>query len=483
MATAKPRYRRNIGAGLLVWSSLCVLIIPCASAFAQASRPAGDSEATASLIPYSDPTFGFQMRVPAGWSYDRGRFEGPEGAIGLFRGRDAGGMQALQVLIYRSFETSDFSAWLAGFVDRLGEAYGGKKIPEQRWSEQSRERAVLLVDTKVGATRTQTYYLCIPFDPHTVWVLVFASVVSSPDVEQQLRTRFDDIAASVEVLYNPILADRLTVAFEHGLTLLKDWHAKTTVMKIDETERFFDIAIGGKSIGYLSRLARREQRTIAGSRRPGTPGLRVHEESWRFADDGTVRHTDLNLFSSFDRRHELIENRMTQIPAPDVAAQQLYIELDQCIRTDNTLVSSFSTSLDTVLPEPRPPIPIGSRYLDLAWVHMLPRLLTAARDETYAFAIYDSATRALIVYTIQPMGPCQIPGSAGLSGYKFETREGFVSQPSCLYCDKDGEIVRIESGDLVIMRTSRDEIERKYAGRREPARRRLQPANSQLEQP
>ena len=388
------------------------------------------------------------------------------------------------MLIFRGFETTDFSVWLAGFVDRLGEAYGGKKIPEQRWSKQSRERAVLLVDTKVGATRTQTYYLCIPFDPHTVWVLVYASVVSSKDAEKQLRSRFDDITASVEVLYTPVLAERLTVAFERGLTLLKDLHTKIAAMKIDETEHFFDIAIGGKSIGYLSRLTRREQRITDGSHRPGTPGLRVHEESWRFADDGTVRHTNLNLFSSFDRRHELIENRMTQIPAPDVTAQQLYIELDQCIRTDNTLISSFSTSLDTVLPEPRPPIPIGSRYLELACVHMLPRLLlTAARDETYAFAIYDSSTRALIVYTIQPMGSCQIPGSPGQSGYKFETREGFVSQPSCVYCDKDGGIVRIENGDLVIMRANSNEIERQYAGRREPARRRLQPDNLRLELP
>ena len=86
MTTAKPRYQRNIGAGLLIWSSLCVLITPCASAFARAGRAAGDSKAAASLIPYSDPTFGFQMRVPAGWSYDRGRFEGPEGSIGLLRG-------------------------------------------------------------------------------------------------------------------------------------------------------------------------------------------------------------------------------------------------------------------------------------------------------------------------------------------------------------------------------------------------------------
>ena len=221
---------------------------------------------------------------------------------------------------------------------------------------------------------------------------------------------------------------------------------------------------------------RRETQTLDDPRFAGKrkEGLRIHEESWRFADDGTVRYTELNLFSSFDLRSELIEYSTTQIPAPDVQSQRLYIELDQCIREDKVLFSSFSTNLDRDLPAPRPPLPIGPRYLDLAWVRMLPLLLKAA-PETYAFAIYDSQARALAVHTIRPLGSSAIPGRAGVSGCAFETREGFVAQPSRLYTDARGNVLRLESGDLVITLTTKDEVERQFAQRREPARRRLEP--------
>jgi hypothetical protein len=448
-----------------------------APASAPATQPATQpAPGTAPLMAYSDPTFGFEMQVPAGWSYDRTRFVGPQDAIGILRGRNPAGHLALQVLVFRSAEITDFSAWMKTFVNHLSRNYRGKKISQQRVSNDAGERSILFVETGPAGSVAHTYYLCIPFDPNTVWVLVMASPIITPADAQEFKAEFNRIADSVHVLYNPLEAAKLAVAFDRGIDVLRDFrNGGAANVKIDETERFYDILIAGKPIGYLSRWARREQRSIGDPlySHDLTPGLRVHEEVWRFAKDGTARQTELDMFSGSDLTKELIENRRTQVPAPDVPSQRLYIELDQCVREGNALVSSFSTNVDSELPEPRPPLPIGPRYLDLAWVRLLPQLLLNAPKETYAFAIYDSETHGLIICTIEPLGAFEVPGPRGGRTWLFETREGFVSQPSRIYADDGGQIVRVESGDMAIVLTTADEVQRRYGALRDAARQRM----------
>jgi hypothetical protein len=432
------------------------------------------------LMPYSDPTFGFELQVPAGWTYDRARFGGPEGSVGVLRGRNPAGQLALQVLVFRTAEINDFSAWLRAFIGHLNKNYGGKKVVQQPVAAAGGERAVLFVETGAGEARAQTYYLCVPFDPNTVWVLVLASPIPTPADAEQFKTEFNRIADSVRVLYNPLEAARLAAAFDRGIDLLKTLRDGAADVQIDETERFYDILISGKSIGYFSRWAKREKRTIGDHRysQDLTDGVRVHEEVWRFAEDGTVRQTELNMFSSSDLKKELIENRRTQVPAPDVPSQRLYIELDQCVREGNALVSSFSTNVDTELPDPRPPLPIGPRYLNLAWVRLLPQLLLNAANETYAFAIYDSETHGLIICTVQPLGMFEVSGPRGGRTWLFETREGFVAQPSQIYADENGQIVRVENGDMAIVLTTRDEVQRRWGALRDAARQRMAPTTA-----
>lgn|GEM_PF-1083674 len=443
---------------------------------AQTSEPTPAS-APAALIRHLDPALGFELSVPAGWIYDRARFAGPHGSLGVLRGKSPAGTQALQVLVFRSTELTGFSAWLDWFAARLREAYAGRRIPRLPRPEANDERTVLLIDTPTAGGRTHTYYLCVPFDASTVWVLVFAGLVQTAEDEQQLRTLFDQMADSVRVLYSPLEAEKIALAFERGLEVLARLRQQAADFEVKSDERFYEISIAGKPIGYLRRSIRREEpKSERGAWRPADrPGLRVDEESWRFAEDGTVRHTELNFYSSADLQHELIEVRTTQIPAPDVPAQRLYIELDQVVREGQALVTSFSTNLDVELPEPRPPIPIGPRYLDGAWVRLLPRLLRDARPEAYAFAVYDSPTRGLMVYMIEPLGPAEVPGLSGVSGFGFLVREGFVTQPSRVFADRHGNVLRVEAGELTLSQVSPEEVERRWAARRDPARQRMRP--------
>ena len=279
----------------LACAALCVSLSAPAVAVGQTSQPVG---AAGAMIPYTDVNFGFEMQVPAGWRYDRGRFQGPKGAHGILRGRSREFTRGLQVLIFRSLEDvrsperepPPFERWLATFEKQLGQMHKPLEITERNREPGERPRAVLVVDPPVEGLRTITHYLCIQFDPYTVWVLVFAGTVSTSAQAQALRAQFDQITGSVQVLYDPLEARELAAAFERGLAVLKELRAGPGAAKVPESDRFYDIAIGGKSIGYLRRRVRREWQELSdprvGSKR--REGLRVQEE---FSADALVERT------------------------------------------------------------------------------------------------------------------------------------------------------------------------------------------------
>ena len=74
--------------GVLLLGAILLSTTPVAG---QTSQPALPADKT---MPYADYAFGFEMRLPGGWEYDRARFEGPEGAVGLIRGRVSSGTRS-----------------------------------------------------------------------------------------------------------------------------------------------------------------------------------------------------------------------------------------------------------------------------------------------------------------------------------------------------------------------------------------------------
>lgn len=427
------------------------------------------------LVPYADPAFGFELRVPAGWSYDRSRFQEFEESIGLLRGSAPAGRQALQIMVFRSFRMKPFEDWVVDFGKALAELTRSARVDWETIRIPPRAGAVLSYRSKVGVDTTQSHYLCVPFDPHTVWVLVYRGVALSEQDQQRLRAEFDSIAQSLKVHYDPQDAERLGPALDRGKVVLDKLRQRAADVRIDDTEHAFEIMVAGEAIGYLTRRVTREEYTFShrnARRRYAKDGLRVRERSWRFAEDGTVRHARLDLFSSFDLRSELIEYQQTQFPAPDVQPQVPLTKTDQVIREDDVLFSSFTTSLDRALPNPGKPVNVGPVYLDLAWVRLLPELLMTEPREPHAFAIYNTETRALLAHTIQFKGEHKLAGHSG-PAFAFEIREGFIDKPSRTYVDERGGLLRLEAGQVLLERVPREQLERKYGPRRDATRKRF----------
>jgi hypothetical protein len=425
---------------------------------------------------YVDPAFGFELRLPVGWEYDRTRFQQFRDSIGLLRGRGPEGRRGLQIIVFRSFPMKPFEDWVVDFGKASAELLSSPRTDWETWKLPPRAGAVLTYTSKLGLGLTRTHVLCVPFDPNTIWALIYSGQAFGQPDEAAIRNEFEQVIGSLHVQYDPAAAARLAPAFERGQALVERLRADPRQTPLDENEHVYDMAVGGKSVGYLERRLSREEHVYGGAsarRRFAKEGLRVRERAWRFLEDGTVWYTRLDAFSSFDGQSELIESAQTQIPPPGAQPQELFTKTDQVIREADTLVTSHTTSADRELPEPGKPISVGPAYLDYAWVRALPTLLAAAPPEPHAVAVYSGEIRALLSHVVQPLGAQKLPGYDH-EALAFEVREGFVDRPSTLFCDRKGVLLRMDAGEVTLTRAPRDEIERKYGRRRDEARNRFQ---------
>jgi hypothetical protein len=278
------------------------------------------------------------------------------------------------------------------------------------------------------------------------------------------------------VYYDPEESERLAPALDRGKALLTRLHAQASKIRLDETEYCYELVLAGKPIGYLTRRIWRDEYVFSGpnaKRRNAKDGVRVRERWWRFEDDGTVRRTRFDCFSSFDHETELVENQQWELPAAGTPNAEALSRMERVVREVDVLLSSTSTSRDKTLPEPSKPISIGPVYLDQTWLRLLPGLLLGSPPELYALATYNFDTRALISLTIQPRGEQPLAGFDKPASV-FEVREGFIARPSVLYCDAQGNMLRSEAGEFVVTRVPREDVERKYGPRRDAALQRYQ---------
>ncbi len=451
---------------------LAALLLACGVGFGQTPSTTPTSFPS---VAFADPGFGYELQLPAGWEYDRSRFQQFKDSIGLLRGHAPGGRRGVQIMVFRSFDMKPFEDWIVDFGKATAELTNSPRVDWETWRLPPRAGVVLSYGSKLGAINTRSHCLCLPFDPSTVWVLVYSGNVARDEETSQIRAEFEQIIASLRVHYDADEAERLTPAFDRGKALLARLRREAAKVRPDETEHVYDMVLAGSPIGYFTRCITREEYVFGGpsaSRRDAKDGIRVRERSWRFGEDGAARHTRIDLFSSFDLESELIEVQQTDIPPREMQPQEILVRTDQVIREKDVLLTSQSTSRDAHLPDPGKPVRVGPVYLDQAWVRLLAGLLQSGPQELHALAIYDTETRALLTHTIEPLGVRALEGYDGVA-YAYQLRQGFIDRPSLIYCDEHGGLLRLEAGELVVTRVSRRQADQQYGVLRDEAQRRF----------
>jgi hypothetical protein len=467
--------------------SMGMLAMLLASAvYAQQPSPAATPVPT---IPYVDKALGFELQVPAGWNYDRTGFFGPGASLGLLRGASPDGRATLQILVFREPELRNFPDWMQFFAKQLASIDGTEQVRVKGDPAAGRAAAYVVVEARLGVDRTRTLYYCVQFDADTIWVFSYATALGRTLVDQAQDTpesdrevnipaEFTRLTGTLRVFYDPQLAQQIAVALQRGKDYLARYQLQADMrdLHIDGSVRYYEIREGGKPIGYLTRQFTREREPLQHPSRTARAkeGLRVRERSYRFADDGTVYFSKIDLFSSRDAETDLYELWQARIAPPDAPVREPLIMQDQCVREGDTLFSTYTTSQEQGFPAPRRPLKLDATYLGLAWARLLPALLGPQPRPALAFTVYDPETRTLITHTITPLGEKALPGEPARKACAFETREGFVEQPAIVYADDHGNMLRLEAGEFVLTASDKEMIDKKFGQRRDAADARLE---------
>lgn len=458
-------------------------VLPGAPAGAQTGTTPPDS------VSIADYSFGYELSVPGrSWTYDRTRFSGPagSGAVGVLRGRSTVERGTLQVLFYRMEPGQSFDTWLESLLRQIEQeakyAKEDLKLPptirishEPRMFGERRAAVVSAFDAPSG-TGFQSYYYCVAFDEQRVWVLILGGLVPSERDTAAVKGEFDRSAGSLRILFTPQRQQELAAGLARGQELLGRLRASAASVECDDQTLYYEVLRGGAPGGYFTRRIGREVRSLddPGSGGNVKEGIRVRERSWLFARDGTARYTRVDLFASSDLRSELIETRESEItarpPAPGQPPARLaFATTDAAIREESKIVSTFTSSRDDHLPDAREQT-VGPNYLGLAFVRLLPALLGRDAGDLHAFAIYDATTRALVTYTVKPLGRRPLPGAANVDAYAYEVSEAFAPRPALTFADERGVVLRVDAGDIVFQTADEAALNRKYAALRDAAR-------------
>ncbi|MBL8880633.1 MAG: hypothetical protein JNG88_16090 [Phycisphaerales bacterium] len=424
---------------------------------------------------YSEPSFGFEITLPAIWSYDRTRFTAPGGSMGLMRGRSVAERATLQVCFSPGFDKLNFKSWITKFENQLMVGAPLKRVDRSERETDGRAGFILEFDEETPTELRKSFYYCVLFDPSTVWILIYAGALPTGSDSAAVREQFRSMIATLRITATPIEQGIFSDALMSGEKLMIELPERGPQLPLDGDTRYYDMTLAGKSIGYFTRRVSRESMSLDDPRFGGNrkDGIRVHERTWRFDEDGSGRSIRVDLFASFDLQSEIIESEESSLPPKVGAAPLVVTTTDRVIREGETLFSSVVSNLDAKLPERREPIRVGSAYLGLAWTRVLPALVGARSQEPRAFSVYDSTTRGLLTHLIQPIGPASIPESDIGGGYLVETREAFSTSPSRIYCEASGAAARIESGELLLRLSTAKEIEKKYGALRKEAEERI----------
>ncbi len=425
------------------------------------------------LEPLLDRAHGFQVLAPAGWIYDRTPFFGPGSSRGVLRGAASDGRGTLQVLLFSPPASQTFETWFGEFRAGLAALDGARILRHERRPIGGREGAVLDAIATIGLDTARSVYICAAFDPRTVWVLGVTGVIDPPEAGAALPPLPPitvAMADSLQVYFDTELAARFQGALQRGRRFLREsLAAAIPAMQIDDAERTYRISVAGTPIGYFTRRFARQSEPGAGD--APRDGLRISEQSWRFARDGAARRTVLNLFSSLDLEMDLYEQLETQLvtsPEPGVRRARA-----QCVREGDSIFIAYTPDLSAAAAPPGRTQRVEDSYLSATWMRLLPALLASrAPAQSLAFHVFDAESQSLVIHEIGP-APAATQAVREPGRLHWEIREGFGPVVGLLTTDAAGHWLAFQAGETRVELAESAEIERVFGAQRATAQQRM----------
>lgn len=461
--------------------------VACAAlAPAQETQPAAPAVPLAPLV---DRAYGFELLVPAGWTYDRTPFPGPGNSRGLLRGVSLNGESVAQVLLFRGKAADALPVFVEYFVREIRSIDGTSEIrtepaecapagaPRSQPAASDAEPAAYIdVVARLKQSTTRTVYFARPYDERSTLVVSLGGVLDptgdgADGAATPIPETFRQMTASLHVSVTPTLAAELKASLERGRDFVRAGKLLGGIprLQIDDALRFYQIEREGHPVGYMTRrFTREEEPGTGGGKARRREGLRVREVSWRFDAGGQASESTLNVFATLDGKAELCEQVVTNVPLANAPNPLPVTARVQVLRESDSIVATVTADVAGPSRTPSRTLTADQTYVSAAWLRVLPALAGAAPAEPLGFTILDPDAQTLIVHTVRPLGerPLPIGGSVGKA---YELRDGLSAGVGTLFTDEFGHWLRYEAGAIVIRTIGADEIERNFAAARKAA--------------
>lgn len=438
----------------MTWRVWLWIGVWAASAAMHASAATADEIAEQLLADrFTDPSFGYSLKPPVASHIDRRK-----------RALLTGGYQLVQ------FDKVEFLWTTTVSVHQTSRPIPAREVMrelEKPIFEKHPDREILEADSRIIAGRPShvlvTRYkdankvvlrqvAVIPFDDKEVFCVTMSSPAHDADT---VRPLFKGLLDSFEFVHSELTHQMLDAGMVRGKELLEQISARGVADKI-VPDMYLLIRIDNENAGYATIHER------VGTQN-GVNGVFIDEEAWIFFGDGVIDRMNNRYFLANDLQSELFELRLQRFtPARNGRIPRVIEQLDRGVKENDRLVLAYTEqSGDGALTNEVLAVP--SSYLPKAAHRMLTRLLPLDKSRLYCFASYNTQQRNLVMHTIwvEPVEAVS-PGTEGAIRYKVLDGEGVVPPYTEVYCDTNGEIVKVVAGQQTFVRTSPQTIERLF---------------------
>lgn len=299
-------------------------------------------------------------------------------------------------------------------------------------------------------------------------------IVPFDDRDVAART-FDQIVESFQVVRTEAQQQQIDAALERGFNLAQEVAEgrKKLAHRIEESV-FLRLMREGRPIGAVEI---RESADTLGGRQ----GVRSLQQIWLFHPDKSVQFLQEEKFLAADLSFDEWRNLSQLLPSPQVDPQQrLVVHMEAGIRRGDQLVVKYA---GTGVDEEDKVIEVEPSYASSFWSLLLPRVAELQKPDLYAYSMYDSERRGMILRTFRVVGPAQVTvGRRRMTGIRIEDSEGLLPPINDMIVDDAGRLLQLSSGPVEMRLSTADALEREFGERIRTTQRRFR-ENADLPEP
>lgn len=449
--------RARAAAALLL--AVQVVLGPATAARADARLDEMDPPRRDALAaPYVDGSFGFSLKPPAVCAIIREKRPMSTADVEVVRFQNNELSWSLSVRFVVAEQPLDTQTLIEGITDNLVTQHESVDVLHGESARiAGREGVRYMARFTADGDRWLRQQAVVRFKPTEYFALVFLT----PEEDRVLAADlFDRVVASFEILRTEAAQQRLQAAIDRGRAVLDAFrNGSRRLPGREHEERFLRLLMEGKEIGYV------EVHQQAGELNY-RDGIHVQEIGWLFQPDGGTTHMRNVMFLADDLSWEIWDNWvLTVLPPEDNQPRQSLLEVEQGLRTDETLLVAYSPAPNATELRDKA-IEVDGTYASAAWHALLPRIIDLTKPEIYNFSAYNSSRRGLALRTYEVAGASSIRlDGRTVPAVRIEDSEGLIPPVNEIYVDNEGRLLRVVAGPLEMVQTSKRHIERRYADR------------------